>query len=89
MIIYTSLYPNKFFPKRHCFSLELVLIPEVKYGRREAGVHDDQAGESLRGVLDHAQTSEAAPILAHQGQVLQLQDICALFITLIYLDTSR
>ena len=50
----------------------IFLIPEVEYRGRDAGVHDDEAGEPVGGVLDDAETSQAAPVLTHQGQVLHL-----------------
>ena len=53
----------------------ILLIPEVEYRGRDAGVHDDQVGEPVRGVLDHAEASQAAPVLTHQGQVLHLTKI--------------
>ena len=39
------------------------------------GVHDDQAGEPLRNVRDQRQTENAAPILADEGYVAQVEPL--------------
>ena len=72
-------YPDDNFPHGQTLS-SIFLQPEVEYRWGDAGVHDDQVGESVRGVLDHAETSEAAPVLAHQGQILYLTETYRIYV---------
>ena len=57
------------------FLVALIVVPEIKAGSGEGGVHDDEVGEGVGRVLHHAETREAAPVLADQRDLLQVQVI--------------
>lgn len=53
-------------------SRELRIVPPVISGGEE-GVHDDQVGEAVGDVLDDGEAGHAAPVLAHERHVGQVE----------------
>ena len=57
------------------FLVALIVVPEIQAGSGEGGVHDHKVGEGVGRVLHHAETSETAPVLADQSDLLQSEMI--------------